>query len=164
MQPLACRGLGVQIPPNAWMSVGCECSVLSSIHLRAKPIPRPEEYYRGWPRPEKRCCATGRKKGSPLIFKKPLGSGGGGFRGTPLYILNLGARGEWVVNATPRPLYPGKELLCTKDNRISILSSSKLANRITQTHPKLHTNNTMYKNLVHYTLQSNTTIFYLVLQ
>ena len=32
-----------------------------------------------------------------------------GCRGTALLSFNLGARCEWVVNAKPRPLYPGKE-------------------------------------------------------
>jgi hypothetical protein len=54
-------GLRVRIP---WMSVSCECCVPSNRHPRAKPIPRPEECYRGWPRPEKRCWAT--KKKVPL--------------------------------------------------------------------------------------------------
>ena len=58
-------GLRVRIPPDAWMSVSCECSVLSSMHLRAKPNPRPQ-YYRGWPRPEKGCGATRKKQRFPV--------------------------------------------------------------------------------------------------
>jgi hypothetical protein len=30
-------------------------------------------------------------------------------RGIALLFFNLGARWGWVVNATPRPLYPGKD-------------------------------------------------------
>jgi hypothetical protein len=38
----------------------------------------------------------------------PLQAQRGG-RSIALLVLDLGARREWVVKATPRPLYPGKE-------------------------------------------------------
>ena len=41
-------GLRVQIPPKAWMSVCCNCCVLSGIRCCDKLIPRPEESYRMW--------------------------------------------------------------------------------------------------------------------
>jgi hypothetical protein len=34
-------GLWVRIPPGAWMSVSCECCVLSGRRLGERPIPRP---------------------------------------------------------------------------------------------------------------------------
>ena len=37
-----CMGLWFRIPPGAWMSVSCECCVLSG------QITRPEESYRVW--------------------------------------------------------------------------------------------------------------------
>jgi hypothetical protein len=39
-------GLRVRIPPGAWMSVSCECRVLSGRGLCDWPIPHPEESYR----------------------------------------------------------------------------------------------------------------------
>jgi hypothetical protein len=39
-------GLRVRIQPEAWMSVCCECCVLSSIGLCNVPMTRPEESYR----------------------------------------------------------------------------------------------------------------------
>jgi hypothetical protein len=39
-------GLWVPIPPRAWMSVSCECSVLSGRDLCVGLITRPEESYR----------------------------------------------------------------------------------------------------------------------
>jgi hypothetical protein len=36
-------GSQVRIPPAAWMSVSCECCVLSGRGLCDRPIPRPEE-------------------------------------------------------------------------------------------------------------------------
>jgi hypothetical protein len=36
--------LRVRIPPGAWMSVSCECCVLSGSGLCDGPITRPEEY------------------------------------------------------------------------------------------------------------------------
>ena len=39
-------GLRVRIPPGAWMSVYCECCVLSGRGLCDGSIPRPEESYR----------------------------------------------------------------------------------------------------------------------
>jgi hypothetical protein len=41
-------GLWVRIPPGAWMSVSCECCVLSGRGLCDGPITRPEESYRVW--------------------------------------------------------------------------------------------------------------------
>ena len=38
----------VQIPPGEWMSVCCECRVLSGRGLCDELIPRPEESYRVW--------------------------------------------------------------------------------------------------------------------
>ena len=40
--------LWVRIPPGAWMSVCCECRVLSGRGLCDEPITRPEESYRLW--------------------------------------------------------------------------------------------------------------------
>ena len=37
--------LQVRIPPVVWMSVSCECCVLSVIVLCDRPIPRPGEYF-----------------------------------------------------------------------------------------------------------------------
>jgi len=39
-------GMRVRIPPWAWMSVSCECCVLSGRGLCDGPIPRPEGSYR----------------------------------------------------------------------------------------------------------------------
>jgi hypothetical protein len=39
-------GLRVRIPPGAWMSVCCQCCVLSDGPLCNGPITRPEESYR----------------------------------------------------------------------------------------------------------------------
>jgi hypothetical protein len=46
----AARLLGswVRIPPEAWMSVSCECCVLSGRGLCDELVPRPEESYRVW--------------------------------------------------------------------------------------------------------------------
>jgi hypothetical protein len=41
-------GLWVRIPPGAWMSVSCECCVLSGRGLFDELVPRPEESYRVW--------------------------------------------------------------------------------------------------------------------
>jgi hypothetical protein len=41
-------GLWVRIPPMAWMSVCCECCVLSGRGLCDELVPRPEESYRVW--------------------------------------------------------------------------------------------------------------------
>jgi hypothetical protein len=41
-------GLWVWIPPRAWMSVCCECCVLSGRGLCDELVPRPEESYRVW--------------------------------------------------------------------------------------------------------------------
>ena len=38
--------LWVRIPPGAWMSVSCECCVLSDRGLCDEPVTRPEESYR----------------------------------------------------------------------------------------------------------------------
>jgi hypothetical protein len=41
-------GLWVRIPPRAWMSVSCECCVLSGRGLFDGLVTRPEESYRVW--------------------------------------------------------------------------------------------------------------------
>jgi len=41
-------GLWVRIPPESWMSVSCECCVLSGRSLCDGPTPRPEDSYRLW--------------------------------------------------------------------------------------------------------------------
>ena len=41
-------GLRFRIPLRAWISVFCECCVLSGRVLCDRPIPRPEESYRVW--------------------------------------------------------------------------------------------------------------------
>jgi hypothetical protein len=41
-------GLWVRVPPRAWVSVSCECCVLSGRGLCDGLIPRPEESYRVW--------------------------------------------------------------------------------------------------------------------
>jgi hypothetical protein len=38
-------GLWVRIPPEAWMSVSCECCVLSGRGLCDELVPRPKESY-----------------------------------------------------------------------------------------------------------------------
>jgi len=39
-------GLRVRIPTGAWLSVSCECYVLSGRGLCDGTVPRPEEFYR----------------------------------------------------------------------------------------------------------------------
>ena len=41
-------GLWVRIPPGAWMSVCCECCMLSDRGLCDELMTRPEESYRLW--------------------------------------------------------------------------------------------------------------------
>jgi hypothetical protein len=41
-------GIVGSIPPRAWMSVSCECCVLSGRGLCDELVPRPEESYRVW--------------------------------------------------------------------------------------------------------------------
>jgi hypothetical protein len=41
-------GLRIRIPRVAWMSVACECCVLSGRGLCDGLITRPEEFYRVW--------------------------------------------------------------------------------------------------------------------
>jgi hypothetical protein len=41
-------GLWVRIPPRAWMSVSCECCVLSGRGICDELVPRPRESYRVW--------------------------------------------------------------------------------------------------------------------
>jgi hypothetical protein len=41
-------GLWVRIQPGAWMSICCECCVLSGRFLFDEPITRPKESYRLW--------------------------------------------------------------------------------------------------------------------
>ena len=69
-------GLWVRIPPGAWMSVSCECCVLSGTGLCDRLITRPEESYRLWcvaecdletsrmrrPWPTGGCCAKRRRR------------------------------------------------------------------------------------------------------
>jgi hypothetical protein len=44
---VAClQGLRVSIPTGAWMSVCCECCVLSGSSLCGGPIPPPEDFHR----------------------------------------------------------------------------------------------------------------------
>jgi hypothetical protein len=63
-------GLRIRIPPGAWMSVSCECCVLSGGGLCEGSNPRPEEFYRVFcvecdgeasimrrPWPTRGCCA-----------------------------------------------------------------------------------------------------------
>jgi hypothetical protein len=40
--------LRVRIPPGVWMSVSCECCVLSGKGFCDGPITRPEDSYRVW--------------------------------------------------------------------------------------------------------------------
>jgi hypothetical protein len=42
------RGLRIRVPQVAWMSVSCECCVLSGTGHCVRPITRPEESYRMW--------------------------------------------------------------------------------------------------------------------
>jgi hypothetical protein len=46
LQPLACWNLRVQFPLRGWLSVCCECCVLSGRSLCDGLIPRPEKFYR----------------------------------------------------------------------------------------------------------------------
>jgi hypothetical protein len=46
LRPMSLLGLGVRIPPEARMSVSCECCVLSGGDLCDGPIRRPEESFR----------------------------------------------------------------------------------------------------------------------
>ena len=66
-------GLRVRISPGAWMSVFCECCVMSGRGLCVGLITRPEECYRLWcvcdreasimrPWPTGGCCAIGEEK------------------------------------------------------------------------------------------------------
>jgi hypothetical protein len=41
-------GLWLRIPPRAWISVSCDCCVLSGRGLCDGLVPRPEESYRVW--------------------------------------------------------------------------------------------------------------------
>jgi hypothetical protein len=69
--------LWVRIPPGAWMSVSCECCLLSGRGLCDGLVTRPEESYRVWcvlkcviaksrkmrrPRPPRGCRAIGKQK------------------------------------------------------------------------------------------------------
>jgi hypothetical protein len=56
-------GLRVRIPPVAWMSVSCECCVLSGRGLCYGLITRPEESYRLW-------CVSDCDR-EALIMKRP---------------------------------------------------------------------------------------------
>ena len=73
--------LWVRIPPGAWMSVSCECCVLSGKGLGDELITRPEESYRLWcvvvcdlgtswmrrPWPTGDCCAKSNKRDRVLL-------------------------------------------------------------------------------------------------
>jgi hypothetical protein len=75
-------GLQVRIPPKAWMSLCCNCCVLSGIRSCDKLIPRPEESYRMWcvivcelgtsimgrSWPALGCCARGHKLAITFLF------------------------------------------------------------------------------------------------
>ena len=72
--------LWVRIPPESWMSVCCECWVLSSISLCDELITRPEKSYRVWcvwvwstswmrrPWPTGDCCAKRRRKKKRRLY------------------------------------------------------------------------------------------------
>jgi hypothetical protein len=69
-------GLWVRIPPGTWMSVCCECCVLSGRGLCDGLITRTEESYRVWswslgkmrrPRPPRGCRAIGGGGGTPQL-------------------------------------------------------------------------------------------------
>jgi hypothetical protein len=78
-------GLRVRIPPGVWMSVYCECCVLSGRGLCDGPITHPEESYRVWSvvflnvteEPRRRSSHTGglssryKKKGPPYVQLLP---------------------------------------------------------------------------------------------
>ena len=77
-------GLWVRIPPGAWMSVCCECCVLSGRSLCGELITRPEESYRlrcvvlcnletSWmrrPWPAGGCCAKKERKKEAAILRR----------------------------------------------------------------------------------------------
>jgi hypothetical protein len=48
LRPLACWDLWFRVPPRAWMSLCCECCVLSGRGLCDELITRPDESYRLW--------------------------------------------------------------------------------------------------------------------
>ena len=74
--------LWVCIPPGAWMSVCCECCVLSGRGLCDELITRPEESYRLWwivvcdletswmrsPWPTRGCCTKNKNKWKDLLY------------------------------------------------------------------------------------------------
>jgi hypothetical protein len=72
--------LRVRISPEEWMSVSCECCVLSGKGLCVGPITRPEQSYRVWcvcdretlkkrtPWPTRRCCVRGKKNSVMLLY------------------------------------------------------------------------------------------------
>jgi hypothetical protein len=75
LRPFACWDCGFESHPGAWMSVCCECCVLSDRGLCVGLITRPEEFYRVWcvvvcdletlwmrsPRPTGGCCGKRKK-------------------------------------------------------------------------------------------------------
>jgi hypothetical protein len=78
-------GLRVRIPPGAWMSVCCECCVMSGRGLCVGLVTRTEESYRGWcvsnvcdrevsimrPWPTRGCCGNGKE--ITLLFLNEFG-------------------------------------------------------------------------------------------
>jgi hypothetical protein len=56
-----------KFPPGAWMSVSCECCVLSGRGLCDGLVPRPEESYRLWCVSNAQMCdhETSTKRGGP---------------------------------------------------------------------------------------------------
>ena len=108
-RPLACW-LRIRIPLFAWMSVCCECCVLSGRGLCVGMITRPEESYRVWcfwvwswnlynekPWPTGGCCAMGKRKRNRLT----------------LSLMTTSSRRPFQEVASRR--------LCTKDRRNSRL-------------------------------------------
>ena len=98
-------GLWVRIPPGTWMSVCCECCVLSGRGLCDGLITRPEESYRLW------CVAV-------CELEKPQERGGHGPR--------LGRKRHRKKNLTNCPLKACKKtILGLKSNKQSFPAKSK---------------------------------------
>jgi hypothetical protein len=62
-------GSWVRIPPGAWMSVCCECCVLSGRGLCDELVPRPKESYRLWCVSNVCDHETSTKRGGPGPYK-----------------------------------------------------------------------------------------------
>jgi hypothetical protein len=62
-------GSWFRIPPGAWMSVSCECCVLSGRGLCDGLIPRPEESYRLWCVSDVCDHETSTKRGGPGPYR-----------------------------------------------------------------------------------------------